>query len=366
MPTVPAETHRPPQAMHRPIRVLIVDDSPLVREILTKGLAGDPHLEVVGVAEDAIEAQKMIEMTSPDVMTLDVEMPKLDGVSFLRMLMPIRPLPVVMVSALTERGQKITLDALEAGAVDFVTKPTGDLATGLADMMMELRTKVKIASVANVSHWKHRRSQVPVPAPGKVSKAQPSMAPTEWVIAIGASTGGTEAIREVVCGLPQDVPGVVIVQHMPAGFTTLYAKRLNEDCALEVKEAQDGDMVLQGRVLLAPGAHHMQLIRTGAHYQVRVFKGEKVNGHCPSVEVLMRSVAKLAGKRAVGVMLTGMGGDGSEGLLAMRQAGARTLAQDEASCVVFGMPKVAWEKGAVEKLMPLQALAHEITELYNK
>lgn len=346
--------------MARPIRVIVVDDSALVRDILAQGLAMDPAIEVVAKASDPYVARDQIIKHRPDVLTLDVEMPRMDGVEFLRRLMPQYPLPVVMVSALTQRGKQITLDALDAGAVDFVSKPSTDVARGLSNMMMELRTKVKIASTANVSHWKSKRAAPPVRSTVTSSALAES---TDKVIAIGASTGGTEAIKDVVVPLPAACPGVVIVQHMPAGFTKMYAERLNTLCAMEVKEAETGDRVMPGRILLAPGDYHMTVLRSGGVYRVDCSKGEKVCGHCPSVEVMMNSVAKNVGANAVGVMLTGMGSDGAGGMLAMREAGARTLAQDEASSVVFGMPKAAYERGGAERLVPLEKITGEVLAL---
>ncbi len=347
--------------MNKRVRVLIVDDSALVREVLSSGLSGDPEIEVVGTATDPFNARDKIVKLRPDVMTLDVEMPKMDGVEFLRQLMPQFPLPVVMVSALTERGQRITLDALDAGAVDFVTKPRSNVAQGLQIMMSDLRYKVKVASKANVSSWKGRKQAAPQkPRPGYLA------ASTNQVIVIGASTGGTEAIKDVVTKLPATSPGVVIVQHMPAGFTKMFSDRLNEICAMEVREACDGDAVIPGRILVAPGEHQMQVVRSGGSYKVVCKKGEKVNGHCPSVEVLMMSAAKALGKHAVGVMLTGMGGDGAKGLKAMRDEGARTLAQDEATSVVYGMPKVAWEMGAAEKQVPLNRITDVVLSWLSK
>ncbi|MBW1721802.1 MAG: chemotaxis response regulator protein-glutamate methylesterase [Deltaproteobacteria bacterium] len=346
--------------MSRTIRVIIVDDSALVRNILAQGLGMDPAIEVVATAGDPYIARDEIIKHRPDVLTLDVEMPRMDGVEFLRRLMPQYPLPVVMVSALTQRGKQITIDALEAGAVDFVSKPSTDVERGLNDLLLELRTKVKIASTANVSHWKSKRNGTPVrlsPSAGALAES------TDKVIAIGASTGGTEAIKDVVVPLPAAAPGVVIVQHMPAGFTRMYAERLNTLCAVEVKEAESGDRVMPGRVLIAPGDYHMKVLRSGGYYHVECRQGEKVNGHRPSVDVLMHSVAKNVGANAVGVVLTGMGGDGAGGLSAMREAGARTLAQDEASSVVFGMPKVAYEQGGAERLVPLKDMAREVLNL---
>jgi two-component system chemotaxis response regulator CheB len=346
--------------MTRRTRVLVVDDSALVRDILARGLALDPELEVVGAASDPYAARDRIVQLRPDVLTLDVEMPRMDGVEFLRKLMPQYPLPVVMVSALTERGAQVTLDALEAGAVDFVTKPSADVARGLNGMLAELRAKVKVAARVDVSRFRQRAPPQAVQKP----KVQTALAvSTDKVIAIGASTGGTEAIREVVMKLPRTAPGVVIVQHMPAGFTRMFADRLNQLVQMDVKEAEDGDRVMTGRILVAPGGKHMRVVRAGGIYSVEIRPGELVCGHCPSVEVLMQSVALSVGANAVGVMLTGMGHDGADGLKAMRDAGARTLAQDEKSCVVFGMPKVAYERGGAERLVPLSDIAPSVLRL---
>ncbi|MDO3378088.1 chemotaxis response regulator protein-glutamate methylesterase [Geoalkalibacter halelectricus] len=349
------------------VRVLVVDDSALVRQILTQGLDADPAIEVVGSAADPYQARDKIVQLNPDVLTLDVEMPRMDGVEFLRRLMPQHPLPVVMVSSLTQKGKQITIDALEAGAVDFVAKPTSDVARGLQAMMLELRVKVKIASTANVSHWKSRRDSVTAPPPRPPLTAPAALAEsTDKVIAIGASTGGTEAIKKVITRFPATGPGVVIVQHMPAGFTKMFAERLNQLCPMEVKEAASGDRVMPGRILVAPGEKQMRVIRSGGFYQVSCEPGEKVSGHCPSVDVLMHSVAKHVGANAVGAMLTGMGADGADGMAAMRQAGARCIAQDEASCVVFGMPKVAYERGGAEKLVSIDDIAPTLLRLLSE
>lgn len=356
----PNKKSLPSQKPKRRIKVLVVDDSALVRDIISKGLARDPGIEVVGSAPDPYVARDKIVQLKPDVLTLDVEMPRMDGVEFLRKLMPQYPLPVVMVSALTKRGQKITLDALEAGAVDFVTKPSTDVARGLSAMLVELATKVKIASTANVSHWKRKRSELksqPIQSRKALSES------SDKVIAIGASTGGTEAITRIITSFPPNTPGVAIVQHMPAGFTKAFSERLNTLATMEVKEAEEGDRVMPGRVLIAPGGFHMRVIRSGGIYKARIQSGEKVCGHCPSVEVLMLSVAEYVGSNAVGVMLTGMGRDGADGMLAMKKAGARTLAQDEATSVVFGMPKEAYDRGGAERLVPLDDIAPAVIEI---
>jgi two-component system chemotaxis response regulator CheB len=350
--------------MTKIIRVLVIDDSALIRQILSQGLSMDPCIEVVGTAGDPYVARDKIVKLQPDVLTLDVEMPRMDGVDFLRRLMPQYPLPVVMVSSLTQKGKQITLDSLDAGAVDFVSKPTSDIARGLKDMLLELRAKVKLAASANVSHWKAARSAVPsqLQTLGKRALAES----TDKVIAIGASTGGTEAIRKIIAQFPATMPGVVIVQHMPAGFTRLFAERLNQLCAMEVKEAESGDRIMPGRVLIGPGGFHMKVVRSGGLYQVRCEPGPPVKGHCPSVDVMMHSVAQHVGANAVGVMLTGMGSDGAEGMKAMRDAGARNLAQDEASCVVFGMPKVAYEMGGAHSLVSLDNMANRVVDLLSE
>lgn len=342
---------------------MVVDDMALIRDILAQGLSQDPGIEVVGTASDPYIAAKRIPELKPDVLTLDVEMPRMDGVEFLRRLMPQYPLPVVMVSALTERGKQITLDALEAGAVDFVAKPSVDVARGLSGMMMELRTKVKIASTANVSHWKHKRRAAPMSSSSPGGRALAES--TDKVIAIGASTGGTEAIKDVITKFPLTCPGVVIVQHMPAGFTKMFSERLNSLCSMEVKEAEDGDRVMSGRILVAPGGYHLTVKRSGGTYIAEVKPGELVCGHCPSVEVMMQSVARHVGANAVGVMLTGMGHDGADGMKAMRDAGARCIAQDEKSCVVFGMPMEAHKRGGAEELVPLDRIAERVIRLIN-
>jgi len=347
--------------MPKKIRVLVIDDSALIRQILTKGLSMDPEIEVVGSAVDPYIARDKIVQLRPDVLTLDVEMPRMDGVEFLRKLMPQYPIPVVMVSSLTQRGKQITIEALEAGAVDFVSKPTSNVAQGMNNMLSELRKKVKTAAGANVSQWKNKAPAQPGAQTSMSSRALAES--TDKVIAIGASTGGTEALKKVVCKFPATAPGVVIVQHMPPGFTKMFAERLNQLCAMEVKEAETGDRVRSGRILIAPGAKQLEVTRSGGMYQVRCEPGEKVSGHCPSVDVMMQSVAKNVGSNAIGVMLTGMGSDGSDGMLAMKNAGARNIAQDEASCVVFGMPKVAYEKGGAEKLVPLENIAAKVISM---
>ncbi|MBF0237147.1 MAG: chemotaxis response regulator protein-glutamate methylesterase [SAR324 cluster bacterium] len=348
--------------MAKKIRVLVVDDSALVRQILTQGLNNDPDIEVVGSAPDPYVARDKIVELNPDVLTLDVEMPRMDGVEFLRKLMPQFPLPVVIVSSLAERGCKITLDALDAGAVDFVTKPSSNVMGGLSSMMGELCAKVKVAAKVDVSQWKGRT----VVAPKARIASHALSVSTDKVIAIGASTGGTEALRKVLERLPSDIPGIVIVQHMPPKFTKMFADRLNDVCAIDVKEAQNGDRIIKGLALVAPGDAHMTVIRSGGTYVVDCTPGEKVCGHCPSVEVMFNSVAKYVGANAVGVMLTGMGRDGADAMLNMRKAGARTMAQDEKSSVVFGMPKEAYERGGAEKLVALDNIPEALIQLLNQ
>ena len=338
----------------RPIRGLVVDDSMMFRTMLVKGLNADPNIEVVAQAEDAYAARDAIVKYKPDVMTLDVELPRMSGIEFLRRLMPQYPLPVVMISALSDK----VFDALEAGAVDFVSKPDNLNAAQLnVFLTQELAAKVKIASTAKVGKLKRVDT-------GTV--LQHINTDQSRVVAIGASTGGTEATFEVVKRFHRDIPGVVITQHMPPGFTQMYADRLNNQCEVAVKEAQTGDRVLPGQVLIAPGDRHMRLVKVGGFYQVECSGTDRVNGHCPSVDVLFSSVAKAVGKNAIGVILTGMGGDGARGLLEMRNAGAQTIGQDEATCVVYGMPKVAYDLGAVQHRLAVTAIAGKVYSLLSK
>jgi two-component system chemotaxis response regulator CheB len=345
----------------RIIRVLVIDDSALVRKILTEGLSKDPNIEVCGSAGDPFQARDQIVKLRPDVLTLDVEMPKMNGVEFLRRLMPQFPLPAVMVSSLTERGQKTTLEAMAAGAVDFVAKPKGG---SLDQMIDELRTKVKIASTANVAHWKNKQY---VPASGVgasvINQKSTGQKLSSRICAIGASTGGTEALREVICGFPRNFIGTIVVQHMPAGFTKMFADRLNGLAQVFVKEAEDGDRMVDGQVLIAQGGKQLEVVRTAGGWGVHIFDAPLMCGHRPSVEQMMFSVAKNAGNKAIGAMLTGMGADGANGMKAMRDAGARCIAQDEATCVVFGMPKEAYEHGGAERLVPLPQIAHTLQGL---
>ncbi len=335
----------------------MVDDSITACGVLTQGLSVDPEIEVVGNAANPYIARDKILQCRPDVLTLDVEMPRMDGVEFLRRLMPQNPLPVLMVSSLTHRGKRVTFEALEAGAVDFITKPSSYAGSALDSMLHELRTKVKNVSTANVSHWQNVNYRPPQ-APKRAAK--PPVIPTDKIIAIGASTGGTEAIRNVLCRLEADTPGIVVVQHMPPGFTKMLAQRLNEQCALEVKEAVSGDVLMIGQALIAPGDYHMTVQRSENGYRVECKSGDKVCGHRPSVDVLFHSIAASAGANSTGVILTGMGYDGAEGLVSMRRAGAKTLAQDESTSVVFGMPKSAYERGGTKELIPLDHVAKKI------
>lgn len=340
----------------RPIRVLVVEDSIVFRELLVQNLSRDPAIQVVATAKDPFEARDAILAYKPDVMTLDVELPRMSGIEFLRKLIPQYPLPVIVISALSDK----VFDALNAGAVDFVAKPSVSSRAQLQDFIRnELLVKIKIASTAKIGNIKRTAMMQ--------EQHHLSVKENNLVVAIGASTGGTEAIFSVVKDYGTDIPGIVIVQHMPPGFTEMYAKRLNDQCRVQVKEARTGDRVLPGHVLIAPGGDmHMHLVKVNGAYQVEVKRGPKVNGHCPSVDVLFDSVAKVAGAHAVGIILTGMGGDGAKGLLAMRKAGARTIGQDESTCVVYGMPKVAYDLGAVEYQERLTDIAGRTYALLNK
>ncbi len=342
--------------------MLVVDDSALARTLLTRGLSQDPEIEVVGAARDPYEARDLIVHRAPDVVTLDVEMPRMDGIEFLRRLIPQYPIPVVMVSSLTQHGRELSLQALEAGAVDIVPKPTRNLSSALDGWMAGLREKVKLVACARVVP-RPRSPRAATPAPAATAALAET---TDRVLALGASTGGVEALRHVLTQLPPDAPGTVVVQHMPPGFTATFASRLDEACRIAVSEARDGDRVLTGRALIAPGDRHMEVFRSGGEYRVRLHEGEKVNGHRPSASVLMHSVANHVGKNAIGAILTGMGRDGADGLLAMRRTGARTAAQDAASSVVWGMPGAAWELGAAESLVSLEAMPSHLLTLASR
>lgn len=342
----------------RPIRVLIVEDSIVFRELLVQNLRRDPVIEVVGTAKDPFEARDAILALKPDVMTLDVELPRMNGIEFLRKLMPQYPLPVVVISSLSDK----VFDAMHAGAVDFVAKPAVSSRAQLEDFVRnELLVKIKIASSAKISNIKKTVMM------NQEQQQQLSVSRSNLIVAIGASTGGTEATSSVVKELGPDMPGIVCVQHMPPGFTKMYAKRLNDESRLQVKEAETGDRVLPGHMLIAPGGdRHMRIVKVNGTYQVEIKAGPRVNGHCPSVDVLFDSVAKVAGPDALGIILTGMGGDGAKGLLNMRKAGARTIGQDESTCVVYGMPKVAYDLGAVEYQEKLSDIAGRTYSLLNK
>ena len=347
-------------------KVVVVDDSALVRSILTEIINRQPDMQCIGAAADPLAAREMIRTLNPDVITLDVEMPKMDGLDFLSRLMRLRPMPVVMVSTLTERGAEVTLKALELGAVDFVAKPKIGVADGIRGLAQDITDKIRIASKAHI-----RRAPAPTPAPAAggapapakpVSVASIGRLSTEKIIFIGASTGGTEATKDVLVNLPADCPAVVITQHMPPGFTKSYAARLDGLCKIRVKEAQDGERILPGHGYIAPGGMHLSVERSGANYIARVQDGEPVNRHKPSVEVLFNSAARVVGPNALGIMLTGMGADGAKAMKGMKDAGSYNLVQDEASCVVFGMPREAIAAGAAYEVLPLSQIAPRLIE----
>lgn len=376
------------------IKVLIVDDSALIRKLLMEIFSKDPSIEVIGSASDPYIAWDKINKLKPDVITLDVEMPRMDGLTFLEKLMRLHPMPVVMISSLTERGCEVTLKALSLGAVDFVTKPKIDIQTGTVQLAQQILSKVKVAASAhvqvakkaatlstqapqaqhstaqqssnlqqsalrqqNISSMQPTSSHVSsAVALGNAGKVGSMIRTTQKVIAIGASTGGTEALRAVLTVLPADSPGIVIVQHMPQKFTKSFAQNLNDICQIKVKEAEDGDRILPGHALIAPGGFHLTVNRSGANYSVNVVSGDPVNHHRPSVDVLFNSCAQYIGSNVVGVILTGMGNDGAKGMAAMKAAGAKNIAQNEATCVVFGMPKEAIAAGGVDDILPLDQI----------
>ena len=337
------------------IRVLIVDDSATARHSLREILESSPRVEVVGLAADAYIARDMIVELKPDVICLDVEMPRMDGVTFLQKLMLHYPTPVVMVSSLTRSSAKVTLDALEAGAVDYVAKPHSHIYDGKEEIREELIQKVINASYARV--------QKKIPQTRSKMNVMSLAETTHKVIAIGSSTGGTEALKVVLGGLPKNAPAVLVVQHMPQSFLESFASRLNQMCAVDVKVASNGEFIQTGTVYIAQGGKHMVLRRSGANYFIEIGLGQKVSGHCPSVDVLFNSVSKVAGSNAIGVILTGMGSDGAKGLKHMHESGAKTIAQSEESCVVFGMPKEAIKCDAVDKVVPLSEISQEIVNL---
>jgi two-component system chemotaxis response regulator CheB len=339
------------------IKVLVVDDSALIRQILSEIIKSEPDMTLVGAAPDAFVAKKLVLEKSPDVITLDIEMPKVDGLRFLEVLMNARPTPVVMISTLTEKGAEATLRSLELGAIDFVAKPKVGVAQGMAEYHELIVDKIRTAA----------RSKVKKASPAKVSSVNKvSYSGTEKLIAIGASTGGTEAIKEVLRTFPANAPATVITQHMPAGFTSTYARRLDSVCQMQVKEAKGGERLLPGQAYLAPGDKHMEIERSGADYRIRLTDGPRVSGHKPSVDVLFNSLCKSAGNNAIGVLLTGMGSDGAIGLHELFNAGCETFCQDEASCIVFGMPKVAIEKGAASHILSLDDMGKAVMQTVEK
>ncbi|WP_136255294.1 MULTISPECIES: protein-glutamate methylesterase/protein-glutamine glutaminase [Halomonadaceae] len=338
------------------IKVLCVDDSALIRDLLSEIINAQPDMEVVAVAPDPIVARDLIKQHNPDVLTLDVEMPRMDGLDFLERLMRLRPMPVLMVSSLTQSGSEVTLRALELGALDFLAKPSMGIRNGMmeyGDLIAE-----KLRAAARSRPRQARAKDRPAP-----QTLQAPLVSSEKLLIIGASTGGTEAIRNVLEPLPSNAPAILITQHMPGGFTRSFAERLDKLCRIRVKEASDGERVLPGHAYIAPGDQHLKLARSGANYVVRLDDGPPVNRHRPSVDVLFDSAAQQAGRNAIGVLLTGMGKDGAAGLLAMRKAGAATVAQDEASCVVFGMPREAIALGAADEVLPLEDIAPRLMKL---
>jgi two-component system chemotaxis response regulator CheB len=349
------------------IKVLVVDDSALIRNVMKEIIDREKDMVCVGAAPDPIAAREMIKALNPDVLTLDVEMPKMDGLDFLERLMRLRPMPVVMVSTLTERGSDITFRALELGAVDFVSKPKMDIARGMEEYAAEITDKIRAAAQSRVHARKPAVPTMVVQEKLSADAILPSSVPgrfasTEKLIIIGASTGGTEAIKEVLTRLPADVPGILVTQHMPENFTKSFADRLNSLCKISVKEAEHNERILPGHAYIAPGHSHLLLKRSGANYITELNQGPPVNRHRPSVDVLFRSAANVAGANAMGIILTGMGKDGAQGMLEMKHAGSFTIAQDEASCVVFGMPREAIALGGAAEVLPLQNIARRTLE----
>lgn len=348
------------------IKVLIVDDSALVRQTLSDIISSDPDLEVIGMAQDPVVAVQKISEQAPDVITLDVEMPRMDGITFLQKIMAQHPIPVVMCSSLTEKGSETALRAMEFGAVDIITKPKMGTKQFIEESRIRICDSIKAAAASRVRPMRAIREVSPKYSADVIMEAPNTGAmvqTTEKIVAVGASTGGTEALSAFLQMLPEDAPGIVIVQHMPEHFTAAFAKRLNSICRVTVKEGENNDSVVRGHVLIAPGNKHMLLKRSGARYYVEVKDGPLVSRHRPSVDVLFRSAARYAGKNAVGVIMTGMGDDGAHGMKEMHDAGARTIAQDEATCVVFGMPGEAIKLGGVDKVLPLDKIAAEVLRL---
>jgi two-component system chemotaxis response regulator CheB len=344
--------------MIKKIKVLIVDDSLITRNTLNLNLSKDPMIEVVGMASDAYEARDKIIDLNPDVMTLDLEMPKMNGLEFIKKLMPQHPIPIVVVSSLVEKGSRYALEALERGAVEFVQKTNFD--SNSQNTILELITKIKIASTANVSHWKRKKeSEI---------KVEKTLIKTfkKNIIVIGASTGGTEAIKKILVQLPSNMPPIVIVQHMPPVFTKMFADNLNKISSLHVEEAKSGDELVNGKVFVAPGGYHTKIISHNNRLKLICTKGDKYNGHCPSIDIFFESVSKIVGKNAYGVLLTGMGKDGAKGLKLMRDSGSTNIVQDEESCVVFGMPKVAYDIGAAQHIINIDDIANFLISEINK
>jgi two-component system, chemotaxis family, protein-glutamate methylesterase/glutaminase len=339
-------------------KVLVVDDSALMRSLLTEIINREPDMTTVGAAPDPFAARELIRTHNPDVLTLDVEMPRMDGIDFLEKLMRLRPMPVVMVSTLTEKGAEVTLRALDLGAIDFVAKPKIGIADGIRESAAEIVEKIRIASRAPI----RRRRDAPAASGAVPTSIGNALASTEKVILIGSSTGGTEAVKQFLSGMPPDSPGILVTQHMPPGFTATFAQRLNDHCKLRVSEAKHGERVLPGHVYIAPGSHHLLLTRSGANYITQLSDAPAVNRHRPSVEVLFRSGAQHAGANAIGIMLTGMGKDGATAMKELRDSGAFNVAQDESTCVVFGMPKEAINAGAVHEVLPLHSIAGRVTK----
>lgn len=343
-----------------PIRVLIIDDSALIRNLLTEILNRQSDIEVIGSAPNPIVAREMIRELNPDVLTLDVEMPRMDGLDFLEKLMRLRPMPVVMISSLTEKSSDVTLRALELGAVDFVTKPKLDIAKGMEEYSEMIAEKVRAAAKSKPRKPSPLQISERLNADAVLPSVSNRITSTEKLIIVGASTGGTEAIKEFLIHMPPDCPGILITQHMPEAFTKSFAARLDSVCKISVKEASKGDRILPGHAFVAPGHSHLLLARSGANYVCELNDGPPVNRHKPAVDVLFRSAANCAGQNAIGVILTGMGKDGAVGMLEMKKAGAYNFAQDEASCVVFGMPKEAIAVGGVDEIVPLQDMAAKV------